>query len=430
MPSIAERSRNNVRAGLFVTITLILAFAVVVVLTDLLSKFGARDNYTLIFTIGSGVEGITEGSQVRLGGLPVGRVLKVQPRQTGGTVSDIEVDFEIESDITLYKDARALRAAPLLGNIAAINFISIGTPAAGVLPPGGTLEASAGGGLLAALLGNPATAANLTTNISDFGAFLGNIDTEYEKRVVPIFDRANEFMVDARDIAGSVKADYAQWRETINQVLAKVNDAADKLDAALTEGKVAIGDARALIVDNRPKVDEIVENVRVASADLPQITSHVREKTLAEVDRLLARGGAAVESFQSTMLQVQQWVTAEIPGIHQMLADLRLTAGQLKLTAIEVRRAPWLLLYNPSEQEWRHEILYDSARSFAMAASDLKAASESMQRLVDLRPQGLAPEQQQAFQQFYDNLQRSFQNYQQTQERLLNVLIERGPDAR
>jgi hypothetical protein len=54
-------------------------------------------------------------------------------------------------------------------------------------------------------------------------------------------------------------------------------------------------------------------------------------------------------------------------------------SDQLKLTAVEVRSQPWRLLHQPTTKELSTQVLYDSTRAYAEAASDLRAASEALQ---------------------------------------------------
>ncbi len=59
MPSPHERSRNNILAGIFVTVSLVLAVAVVIVLSDAWQTFLQRTNqYMVTFDFASGVKNL------------------------------------------------------------------------------------------------------------------------------------------------------------------------------------------------------------------------------------------------------------------------------------------------------------------------------------------------------------------------------------
>ena len=51
------------------------------------------------------------------------------------------------------------------------------------------------------------------------------------------------------------------------------------------------------------------------------------------------------------------------------------------VSAIEVRRSPWRLLYKPDKKELETDNLYDAARSFAMAASAVDSATQSLEAI-------------------------------------------------
>ena len=70
MASPNERARNNVRAGIFVSASILLALFVIVLLTDAVDKFTRPTaQYTVIFDVHHGVKNLKEGGKVRVGGV-------------------------------------------------------------------------------------------------------------------------------------------------------------------------------------------------------------------------------------------------------------------------------------------------------------------------------------------------------------------------
>ncbi|MHC4458921.1 MAG: hypothetical protein ACYS0I_17910, partial [Planctomycetota bacterium] len=53
-----------------------------------------------------------------------------------------------------------------------------------------------------------------------------------------------------------------------------------------------------------------------------------------------------------------------------------------KLTSQEVRRAPWKLLYKPSQKEFKIQSLVDSAGAFAAGAERLDSTALRLQKLM------------------------------------------------
>src|SRR5688572_9034819 len=99
MPSMSERQRNNVKAGVFVTIALLLGILVVMVLTDALERLRRQTrDYTVVYNVDSGVPNIKRGSEVRVGGLRMGRVDTVQARLAPNSkaIKDIAIKFNLD----------------------------------------------------------------------------------------------------------------------------------------------------------------------------------------------------------------------------------------------------------------------------------------------------------------------------------------------
>ena len=69
---------NNLRAGIFISTILVLALAVGFVLlkVDLFKKY---QTFVLQFDTTEGVSGLSRGSEVKVGGLTVGRVMSITP---------------------------------------------------------------------------------------------------------------------------------------------------------------------------------------------------------------------------------------------------------------------------------------------------------------------------------------------------------------
>jgi hypothetical protein len=89
-------------------------------------------------------------------------------------------------------------------------------------------------------------------------------------------------------------------------------------------------------------------------------------------------------------------------------------SDQLKLTSIEVRSQPWRLLHQPTTKELSAQVLYDATRAFAEAASNLRAASESLQAA---RPGSDTAH-------LSDELRTAVERYRTAEQALLDKLIE------
>lgn len=431
MPSVAERTRNNIRAGVFVSIALLLALATIIAVTDAWrALFYRMHEYRVTFNVASGVNNLKQGSEVRVGGVLFGDVTKIEPLiDDGQPFNTIEVTFRLDDRISLFSDAKVFVTSPLIGSEAWLSIPFVGNPTKGE-PMDGMIEGSESVGMLTTLLGpaNAAKANEMVENTRKFSVFLKDVPAEYDQRVVPILDDAGEAVKDIRGLASTIRHDnWPGWSDRVDQVMTWAGDATVKLDAVFDEGQGLLADARGMVNDNRPQIDTIVDHAEVASENIRDASDHINTETLAKVDKFLDTGQEGIESAKTVIETIGQDYDRWAVDVSDALADLRLTGQQLKLASIEVRRSPWKLLYRPSADELEHEQLYEAARAFASAAADLKAASASAQRILDNHADQLV-EDQEAFERLQDYLLGSIDRYDKAQRDLFDVLLVDAPE--
>ena len=458
MATASDIRKNNIRAGLFTVVSLALAFVVLVVLNSnaMSYLFGSHNSYVVIFNLEDGVAGLTEGSEVRLGGLVNGRVTSVALKGLGdnaqGDASEeqstqprnddprLEVTIEIDKDARLWSNAVAVRTPPVLGTSAWINISTIGGPdsktacptdlngeKATLLPEsGGRLPATPGDGLLTTIVGstNATTTQDILSNIAEFTGFLdGPVIDSFNQQIEPS-------LADVREVIGNVRSDYTGWSKEVTGTLTNVQEASGKLDGVMDEGLKTITDVRAtvqeiarIVSENRSAIHEIVQNVDTMTVDGVAITDNLRNRTMAQVDAALEAGTSAIGDVANMLQTLDLEVTASIPTIRNFLQDALVAAGELKLATIEMRRSPWRLLYTPKPGELANENLFAAARGFTIAASNIRSAAESFQAILDRFPNALEddPDLRKDMEQY---LADSLQRFHTAQERLFSVIID------
>ena len=135
MSDALEIRRNNIRAGAFTVTSLAVGFAILITLNSSAMSylFGSFNTYTLVFSLEDGVEGLSPGAEVRVGGIPSGQVKTIRiagldTSDTANAFPHIEVDIEIDRRINLWSNAVAIRTPPVLGTNAWINISTVGGP--------------------------------------------------------------------------------------------------------------------------------------------------------------------------------------------------------------------------------------------------------------------------------------------------------------
>jgi hypothetical protein len=117
------------------------------------------------------------------------------------------------------------------------------------------------------------------------------------------------------------------------------------------------------------------------------ITKRAREETMDQIKGALEKADEALANARDATAEFKTLINANGPVLERTLANFQLTAAQLKLASIEVRRSPWRLIYQPPDQEIANDNIYDAARSFALAASAVDAATASLDALVQKEPE-------------------------------------------
>lgn len=427
MASPSERRRNNVKAGVFVTIAILIAVGIIVVLSGIWEQLTVRTHdYTVRYPVSSGVANLKKGAEVRVGGVLLGRVASVVPRfSDGAPFEQIDVGFKINENVDLYADAKIFVTKPLLGTDAWLDISNVGDPAAGE-PAGAVLDGAISTGMLNTVLGpeNAARTSEIVENTREFSAFLADVPNEYDSRVVPILDDVKEATSDTRAFVKRVRNDdWPRWAGSVDQVMEWAAEFTGKLDGAVAEAHGMLIDGRGMINDNRERVDNIVVNMESASADAKEIASRVNTETVDKANRLLDTGQDALAKARDVIETVQTDYEGWSVEIGEAMGNATLASQQLKLALVEIRRSPWKLLYRPSDTEISHELLYDAARSFSLATADLKAASASVNAMLDKHGDRLVDDPE-LKERLTRNLLDPLENYERAQERLLDVLYQ------
>ena len=362
-----------IKTGFFL-LSGIALFAFVGITLAKLNLFEKVTTYVVVFNVQDGISGLSEGSPVQIGGLPRGRVVAITTTLgDAGQLIAINANIAVDQDVKIFKDAKVLRMMTLLGTTATINFVALGSEG-DPLPAESKIIAQQSSGVLASLLGpyNATKANEIIDNIVKFSQFLEGIPADYQTKIVPILDNAGT-------VLGDIRTDYSDWRTKITSTLTSAQTSMQKLDSTLT-------DAQQVLVRNGPKIDSTITNLDSSALIAKDTLTHFNQETVPLLDSALRHAEASVDSFGKSVEIVHTLLLERSPDIAEMLSNLRTTAAQLKLSSMEIRRSPWKILYQPNSDQIAHENLYESARSFAMAAGDLRSAGDSLRLVIERDP--------------------------------------------
>ncbi len=437
--SASRGSRNNVLAGIFVLVSVVLTVVVVTILSNIGERLQPRHTYIVRFSVVDGAEGLDRGAAVKIGGQRVGRVdsTRFVSNPVTGEPEFVDVEIEIPTSFKLFTDADVQLIRPLLGSGSTINIVAftgmaqvdgkfIGPPRP--LLPGDTVMGR---------LGAPGFIAQSDyARIQSIIARVDRITEEVEPRVGSIMTNADAAVADVRAITGDARKAWPEWEKRVTDVLARFDKASEPFEQIVrnvSDTSVSIKDGvaelrdllargRAAIDENRASLDQIVENVR-------QLTNKANTEAYDQVLAAVKTAQETLDSARSAAGQVDELLARTAPDVTEIVTSAALAANQLKLATVEIRSAPWRLLYQPTKKELENELLYNSVRQYSAAVGELRQAADALRSVAEragASSTALGVTDKAALEALNAKLQEAFDKYQE-QER---AFLERWSKAK
>ena len=356
---------NQVAAGAFIVLMLAAAFISVVLVGGWESYFTEMQAVRMQFR---SAPNLKVGSPVALAGHPVGRVeqtelveVECEPddKMPGGCYR-VEVLTHVPTQYTLHKDAVAVIVQSLVGQSASINIVDVGT-------------------------GDPLGPNDILVGMqaSAFAAAAGElgIGDKEKKSIAEIIEDVKTSAANLADITAKAKTTLQTIQEVLDENRPKIKKTFDHASSLAEKADTG--------------VDDILPNIKAASADLKTAVADLRHVT-ADGKTVLAHNKS---------------------NLNQTLQNFRDTSEHLKALAKEVRRAPWRLFARPDKKEVESLNLYDAARAFASAATDLEGLADTLQAMVDAKAEGVEVDPE-VLQGMIERLEETFGRYQEAEDAL------------
>lgn len=430
-------SRNNVIAGAFLVASLAVAIFVSAVVSGARERLIPTREYIVRFTIAEGAAGLRAGSKVTLGGFKVGRVKDLGIISTS-TEPALDVRILVRSGITLFENATVFLERPLLGSGSEINITSVGNHADGAefqgqtdqLEPGETVTGRIAPPAFLAQAGyGPQQSEKvriIIDQLAELSARLDGLVERIDPQVGPTLESARAAMDDIRAIAAEFRQKTPEWTGRLDAILASAEGTASQLGPIVDDVRAGVEDARRIVTsvqgaidEGRPRLNNILASAESAADKIDAETIDTLNKTLRTADAELARAGSAVADAAAFLRE-------QMPSLRRMMGNFRLASDQLKLVTVEVRRNPWRLLYRPETKELEAELLYDAARAYAEAVSDLRAASESLEAAAATPDPARTVADRQALESLKAQIDEAFERYQEAERVFLQRVVDQS----
>ncbi|VAX41362.1 hypothetical protein MNBD_PLANCTO03-2275 [hydrothermal vent metagenome] len=425
--------KANLLAGSFLLGGVILAVLTSFILADV--NFTRTTEYLVRFSLRDGATGLTPDAAVRVGGQQVGKVKSIRIEQDQAGEFVVNVIIKIRADIELYEDAWAYLEIPLLGTGSTINIPYLGSGEGIDSPQNGSPKLAAGE-MLTGSIAPPAFLANAgfgpeqRKQLQRMFAETERALTEFAEaietvrpRIEPAADDIMASIASAKRSIEAVETDIDSWRNSISATLGNAEQTSTRFPALADDAKLVLADTRDIIRNGQTVLDENRPRINNILADTETTIAGVKNDWVPSGTTLLTTATEGIEAYANLGARAEAAFIEEQPGIERTLANLRTMSDQLKFLAIEARSQPWRLLHRPDTKELENQLLYDSARSYAVAVGDLRAASESLEAIVTRA--GLSGEVDlESLQAMRAELQEAFQTYADAERNLLDRMIE------
>ncbi len=359
---MAQSKHNSLKAGLFIILSFVLIFVVIVFIKGVRAIFVPMQTRQARFALRDDLGGLRPGDNLRVGGYTVGSVQSITiVRPAVATQRPyILVRFSMPLSYTLRQGAYLAVGGTLTGT-SWLNFSNLGSGAP--LPKTLILRGHA----------NPASSvmAAVTSLIPHIKQMLAKVNTT----TIP---KINADLTKFGQAADAVHAAADSGNKLLVTVQQQVQPVVATYDAIATRVNAMLVQVRKLAHAGRVGA---VSNLTAATATLkqklPLLLDHV-DQLVAAAQVALKRVNKTFSNTTAITAAAKSIVDRNADRINTLIRSLKSAAENLKQASMEIRHSPWRLIYKPSKKEMSNLNLYDAVRSFGSAARQLHRATVAL----------------------------------------------------
>jgi phospholipid/cholesterol/gamma-HCH transport system substrate-binding protein len=304
------------KVGLFVILSAVLLIGTIYYVGN--EQWGRHDvRYRTFLRYAGGIE---PGSEVLFGGISVGRVSAVRAWSEDPT--KIEIALEIKEGTPVNANSTAKLGAVSLMSSPAIS-ITTGTNDAARLKPGGVIPSQE------------------TVSIDDMARKLAGIAdtaqgliTQVQGEIKDISDRANTLLANLNDAAGP--ANRQQIAEILRNTNTMIAQQSPKIDRITDQVLVATKDADAAITKVGPLLDHADTTMTNVNTTIDQLRDPLRQDLL--------QMQSTMDQAKTLLASIQAVVRGNDEDIHETIENLRVATENLAQLSSGVKQRPWSLV--------------------------------------------------------------------------------------
>ncbi|MFT3788298.1 MAG: hypothetical protein QM770_19360 [Tepidisphaeraceae bacterium] len=376
------RSANPFKAGLFILISLALAIAIFFGIAGSSWALGPTRDYVADFTLGDDVSGMTDGNDVRIGGVKVGAVRGVEIVDIESGTPKVRVRFRIPARYEL-KDGASVNVQTGLTGLVNLNIASLGSGKA-IAPE--TPIAGIGSPLNRAI-------ASLGEASPTIAAVVADVRTTTLPKVNAAFDSASGALDKGKEAGEQIRVAAASADQTIQHIKSKIDPAVERYNNVADKAKSALTHVDDLLGDGKTDLRTTIANLRKVTDTLDAKLGPIADKVASAVDSvkgavdetrtMLTDVKSTIDNTRDATGNIRSILTTNRSRIDEIIKSLNTTSSNLGFASGEIRRSPWRLLYKPDEGEVANQNLYDTARQFAEGANKLQDSAAALRDMLN-----------------------------------------------
>ena len=278
---------------------------------------GEKVAYKTYFTFAAGLD---PGTAVRFGGLKAGVVEQVRPWEEDQT--KVEVIFEVRADIPVNTDSVAkLASLSALGQ----NYLEIttGSIEAPRIEPGGVIKSE-----------EAVTVDDIMQKFANLADTASDMMADMRGDITRITERAEILLKNLNEITGEKnRQSMEDLLENANEMMAEQKPKIDRITDQVSEMLVK---ADRLLVDFQAVAEQTKATVANANRTLDE-TREPLKSNLVELE-------ATLQQARRTLEDIQAIVVVNESNINETLENLRVSSQNLKEMSDELRQRPWSLI--------------------------------------------------------------------------------------
>lgn len=400
-----------------------------------------------------GMAPLKSGSAVLLGGsLEVGRVREVRVEEVDDPSAPdapkhtvFVVHAEISSDIKLHGNCEITTDQPTIGGSGFVEILKVGTPDVPLVQPIQGLPPESLGAAIGALSRRLLSEGGLVDHLDQ--ALDPELEGSLLHKVVLSLDDMNAMtrelraQINPRDqkallskvhlILDSLNVTTAALRTEMAggdqaTLLGKVHAALDELGRSLTEATAMLKEDRPLIKDTLTSVERASRTVdrELLAALLAELDPANASSLLGKVHLAMDGVNASLDDIQAMTTTGERMVAVSRPKLEKAFGHLVAAGENLEQGTLELLLNPSKLLWGPGPQRQEQLVVFQAARNFAEAATQLDNAAGRLEAVLStLPPEGRVSEaDNRELRAIHDSVRAAFQRFERAEEALWEQL--------